>query len=527
MSELTTIPDLDTIAGLIKELVAYVAGQSPHLLNDATGLDRLGIDGRRSADVLAAIERCFGVHVPRSELRTGDRTVGQLSRDLGTFVHSALRTGSPLPQRHQDDLRRESRSSGPRQVLLVGGLGVPELGQAVERRGWRAAMLTYCDLPQGVGTRIDAIGVVDQVEAVDWGRPLDVVRRIVELHTAGQIERVVPLEEFGLLPAALATTQLGIPGPTVRAVRNTRDKLQMRRTLEQAGLGQVRYAACAGLAEAQAFLDRVGGPIILKPVSSTGSEGVSRVASGEELASAFEVAASAAGFTGILCEECIEGPEVSLEGYSVDGRFVPVALTDKLTDERFLEIGHQQPSSQPQRVFESAADITGRALAALGIENGVTHTELRITTRGPVLIETHTRMGGDHIHVLTHLTTGVDLADMMVAFSLGEAVDAVPVPQGRAAAIRFLVGRAGRVCSVKVPAPEHGNGIHAVLGPPIGRVVTGRSASRERLGHVIATGSTPGLAGKTAESFLARVQIGYLDPSERPVVASGISLVEV
>ncbi|HYR84720.1 MAG TPA: ATP-grasp domain-containing protein [Terriglobia bacterium] len=495
MPELTTIPDVDTIAGLIKDLVAYVARQSPYLIDDA-GLDTLGID---RLFILAGIQRCFGVQVPPSEIRTDIRTVGQLCQVLGTFVHGALRTRRPEP-----------RPSAPRRLLIV-GTGVPEHEQAFARRGWRATMLTHYDVAHE-GPPVGVInGVIDQVEAADWARPFDVIGRIVDLYAAPHIERVVPVDEFALLPAALATTQLGIPGLSLRAVRNSRDKFHMRRVLEQAGLGQVRYAACHNLAQAQAFLDRVGGPIILKPVSGTGSDGVSLVASGEELASAFKLAAEADGFTGILCEEYIEGPEVSLEGYSVDGRFVPVALTDKLTDERFLEIGHQQPTSHPQSVFQAAADITGRALAALGVENGVSHTELRISTRGPVLIETHTRMGGDRLHVLTHLTTGVDLADLMVAFSLGEAVDARPEPQGRAAAIRFLVGRPGRVRGVRVPALQPGNGIHAVVVPTVGKALSGRSSSRERLGHVIATGPTPELAGRTAESFIEQIHIDYFD----------------
>ena len=493
--ELTSIPDVDTIAGLITDLVAYAARQTPDSIADAS-LDAFGIEHRML--ILGGIHRCFGVQVPPSEIRTDIRTVRQLSQFLGTFVHGVLRTR-----------RLEPRSSAPRRLLLVGN-AVPEHEQAFARRGWRATMLTHYDVAHDAGPPVGVInGVIDQVEAADWAKPFDVVGRIVDLYAAAHIERVVPVDEFALLPAALATTQLRIPGLSVRGVRNTRDKLHMRRALEQAGLAQVRYAACHDLAQAQAFLERVGGPIILKPVSGTGSDGVSLVASGEELASAFKLAAEADGFTGILCEEYIEGPEVSLEGYSVDGRFVPVALTDKLTDERFLEIGHQQPSSHPQGVFEAAADIAGRALAALGIENGVTHTEFRISTRGPVLIETHTRMGGDRIHVLTQLTTGVDLADLMVAFSLGEAVDARPTPQGRAAAIRFLVGRPARVRGVRLPAMEPGNGIHAVVVPPIGKALSGRSSSRERLGHVIATGPTPELAAKTAESLLEQIHIDY------------------
>lgn len=500
ITEVATIPDPDTIAGLIIDFVAQAARQTPDAIGDAS-LAAFGIEQRML--ILGAIYRCFGVPVPPDVIQPEIRTVRQLSRFLGSFVHDALR-----------NRQHEPRSSASRRLLLVGN-GVPEHEQAFARRGWRAMMLTHYNAAQESGPGVGVIhGVIDEVEAADWVRPLDMVGRIVDLYSAEHIDRVVPVDEFALLPAALATTQLGIPGPSVRSVRNTRDKLHMRRALEEAGLNQVRYSACHDPAQAEAFLEQIGGPIILKPVSGTGSDGVSLVRSSTELASAFQVAMGADGFSGILCEEYIDGLEVSLEGYSVDGRFVPVALTDKLTDDRFLEIGHQQPSSHPHTVFAAAAEIAERALAALGVENGVTHTEFRLAKQGPVLIETHTRMAGDRIHVLTHLTTGVDLADLMVAFSLGETVDDRPIPQGRAAAIRFLVGRPGRIRAVRVPPVEPGNGILAVTVPPVGKALSGRSSSRERLGHVIATAPTPELAAQTAESFLAQIQIDYFDRSD-------------
>lgn len=488
--------DVDTLAGLIKELAAAMSGQLAHTLDDATDLGPFPVE-----HLTFAVQQCLGVVVPPSELE-GARTFGQLSQALATFIQGVL----------EDRALLEPRPPAARRALLIGSAGVPEFQQAFARRGWRAAMLAYYDAALGGSLpRAGDTGVIEQVEAVDWAQPIDVVRRIVDLYAGGYVDRVVAVDEFGLLSAALATAQIGIPGASLRAVHNTRDKFHMRNVLEAAGLGQLRYAVCRDLPEAQAFLDRVGGPIILKPVTGTGSEGVSRVATSEELAAAVNVATSAAGFAGILCEEYIEGPEVSLEGYCAGGRFVAVALTDKLTDERFLETGHQQPTSHPKSVFDAAVDIAGRVLAALGVDNCVTHTEFRISARGPVLIETHTRMGGDYIHVLTRLTTGVDLADLMVAFALGETVVARPVPQGQAAAIRFLTGRPGRVRGVKVPAAGNGSGIHAVLGPQIGKVYTGLSASRERSAHVIATGATPEAAGKAAESGLALVHIDYYD----------------
>jgi biotin carboxylase len=501
MRSLTIIPDAATIAGLIKDLLSVLTGQAPHAMHDAIPLQSIGLDQRRLMFALGGIQQSFGVLIPSSVIGDAIHTVGQFADVTANAVHQALSTRIPI---------RETPSNG--RLLIVGGAGAADFEQAAARRGWRASVLTYYDAGQGSGLRVGALGVIDHVEAADWARPLDVVRRIVELYKIGEIDAVVAIDEFGLLPAALATTQLGIPGLSLKAVRNTRDKFEMRRVLEAAGLAQVRYALCANVNDALAFLDRAGGPIIAKPVSGTGSEGVSLIASADALASAFELASSAAGFSGILCEEYIDGPEVSLEGYSVDGRFVPVALTDKLVNERFLEIGHQQPSRHSQDVFDSAAAVTAQALAALGITDGVTHTELRISrTRGPVIIETHTRMGGGSIHVLTQLTTGVSLPDLMVAFSLGEHVDAQAAPQGRAAAIRFLLGQPGQVRGVRMQPADADRGIHTVLGPPIGKVVSGRSASRDRLGYVIATGATAQDAAMAAEDCVRSFRIEYVD----------------
>jgi biotin carboxylase len=398
-----------------------------------------------------------------------------------------------------------SAAAGPT-ALLLGGADVPDFQAALARRGRLGVMLS---LPQALEV-FERNDVIEFLGTVDFTRPLEVVRRIAALKREQGLDAVIPVVEYGLLPAALATSQLRLPGPSVAAVQNTRDKRRMRRVLAQAGLGQVRYALCAQIEEAQRFLDEVAGPVIVKPVSGSGSDGVSLVREAGELRQAFELASTALGFAGLLCEEYVEGPEVSLEAYSDRGRFVPVALTDKLTDERFLETGHQQPSAQPREVFEEVVSYAARALAALDVTHGVTHSEFRLSARGPVLIETHTRMGGGSIYVLTQLATGVSLPDLMVALALGERPDVEPRPRGRGAAIRFFTGRPGRVASIDVPPVAPGDGVHAakVYVKP-GHVVSGRSSSRDRLGHVIATGRDAADAGRAAEAFAARIRVAY------------------
>lgn len=405
-----------------------------------------------------------------------------------------------------DSARAAVQPAAGATALLLGGADVPDFQAALARRGRRGVMLS---LPQALEV-FERNDVIEFLGTVDFTRPLEVVRRIAALQRELGLEAVVPVVEYGLLPAALATSQLRLPGPSVAAVQNTRDKRRMRRVLQRAGLDQVRHAMCATVEEAERFLDQVAGPIVLKPVSGSGSDGVSLVRAADELRQAFELASTALGFAGLLCEEFVDGPEVSLEGYSVLGHFVPVALTDKLTDERFLETGHQQPSAQPPEVFEAVAACAAQALRALDVTHGVTHSEFRLSPRGPVLIETHTRMGGGSLCVLTELSTGVSLPDLMLGLALGERPEAQPRPQGRGAAIRFITGRPGRIGAIEVPQPLPGDGVHAVKSyVKPGHVVSGRSSSRDRLGHVIATGRDAGAAGRAAEAFAARIRVVY------------------
>ncbi len=88
--ETNAAPDLASISTTIKALVAEVAGQEPDAIEEGTGLDAIGIDSLMVVEVVVGIQRTFGVEVPPSEFRTEIRTVGELTRSLGTYVHAQL-----------------------------------------------------------------------------------------------------------------------------------------------------------------------------------------------------------------------------------------------------------------------------------------------------------------------------------------------------------------------------------------------------------------------------------------------------
>jgi len=456
-------------------------------------------------------------------------------------------------------------------VLVVGGSSIPAVCGAVSRRGMKIIGVSF---PESVERAVCDPTVI-RFEPVNFAHVAPTVRRLHELHDELGFEGIVAISEYGLLAAAMVARKLGMPGTPLSVVQNTRDKTRMRRALEAKGLGQVRFRACATLAEAHEFFAGLDGSMIVKPVMGTGSDGVSRVDTAGQLAQSWRLAGGARAFGGVLCEEFIDGPEVSIEAYLVDGQFVPVAITDKMTDANFLEIGHSQPTLLSASMQERIFSATGEILLALGITSGVTHTEMRLSSKGPVLIETHTRMGGDHINVLTEETTGVDFGEIHVALALGEkptapaarppalvgialgtygsseanvlsteqtpkAGAAVPAvrppalvgialgtygsseaselstaqtPRG-GAAIRFVTGREGVVTSVEMPEVNVAAGLHeSRCYVKVGNHATGRSASLDRFGHVLAVAATRAEADRIADAAIASVQIVVESPA--------------
>ena len=396
----------------------------------------------------------------------------------------------------------------PQWVALVGGAGLPEVRRAVARRGLRAIAL-------GDASSLEKIPddpVIVAREAVDFARPSSLVGRLQELHRAGRLAAIVPFTEFGLLPAAIAAERLGLPTTPATAVRRTRDKVVMRRALAEAGFHRPRFLLCRDAAQVETFRRTVGGTVVVKPSASTGSLAVCRVDSAAGVAAAFAAARGARGGGSVLCEEYLEGPEVSVEAVVSGGRFTPVAVTAKRLGEGFVEVGHVQPAMLPGKGEAELMALVRDALAALGVDGAVTHTEVRLTPAGPALVETHTRMGGDRIHRLTELTTGVDLADVTVALALGEAPEVRPCATGRAAAIRYLMGGPdpARLAAIEEPPEDIRAAVEDYrLEAGAGQSVGPCRSSGDRLGWALAVGSDAGAAEAVARRWVDSVRLTW------------------
>ncbi|HWM05402.1 MAG TPA: ATP-grasp domain-containing protein [Actinophytocola sp.] len=348
---------------------------------------------------------------------------------------------------------------------------------------------------------------VDQALLLDYGDTDRLLPLVRALHEAHPFQAVVSLFELGLLPAARINEALGLGGESVATVELLLDKWRMRRHLAAKGISPVAAAVGRSAQDVRDFVQAHGLPIIVKPVRESGSLGVFCIrdeADVDVVADRFRSLddeqwslgdlADADSFHEFLMEEFLDGPEISVETLSFDGRHVVVAVTDKeCGGPGFVEIGHSQPSGISAETLSEVTRLVTEFLDAVGLCNGPGHTEVKLTARGPRIVESHNRVGGGRINELTEIVYGVDMERYALGarFGVVQPLAASPEPRG-GAAVRVLTPAPGRVVAVTgvdaVRADPACVDLRLEVGP--GDDVPPLTWNEDKVGHVIARGAT-------------------------------------
>ena len=221
----------------------------------------------------------------------------------------------------------------------------------------------------------------------------------------------------------------------------TTNKFLMRQALDACDVVHCRYRFARGEEEIRQAVHALGFPCILKPVAGEASIGVVKVCAQSELDEALVWVGEGDIARGVIVEEFLVGDEFSVEAISVAGRHHVVAITKKYKDPKtFVELGHVVPAPIDDGAKATIESYVRQVLTALGFHNSPSHTELIVTAKGPRIIETHTRLGGDKIVDLVTHATGINLYELSAKLSARMSLsDDIPevITYARSAAIWF------------------------------------------------------------------------------------------
>lgn len=342
------------------------------------------------------------------------------------------------------------------------------------------------------------------------------------LHAALRFDGVLTSCDYYLPAVARIADRLALPGPGPEAVENACRKDATRRVLAEAAVPGPRFALHEEWADLARSAREIGYPLVVKPVDLCAGMYVRRVDDEQQLADAVR---AMAGFPvnargqrrspAVLLEELLDGPEVSVETVSHAGAVHVVGVTDKSVGgaPAFIETGHMFPADLTPADTEAAEQTALNALKALGLTEGVvTHTEIKLTSAGPRVVEVNPRPAGNRITELVRHVTGVDLAAAFVDVALGRAPDLRRTDTGvRSAAIGFLVPeRAGTLEALDGNGVREADGVLEVELAEPGRTVKAAGSNNEYLGHVM-TADTGGPGARArVEDLLSGLRAGLV-----------------
>ena len=234
-----------------------------------------------------------------------------------------------------------------------------------------------------------------------------------------KIDRVVALEEFDVVTAALMREHLCLPGLSSSGAKIFRDKLSMAVHSQRAGINVPDFVPLVNAEEVDEFMQRVPGPWVIKPRSDVSAIGISKVSEPEEVRRAMS--------------EMNERENLrERASYYVLARFIPgeVFHVDSIVnDGKVLFAGTNQYGRPPMQVAHQGGAYISRTLErgsadektllsinkklvrALGLERGATHAEfIKSDADGKFyFLEIAARVGGAYISDVLEAASGISL----------------------------------------------------------------------------------------------------------------------
>lgn len=274
---------------------------------------------------------------------------------------------------------------------------------------------------------------------------------IARSHRSRPFSAVVYWREPHVLLAGALARRLGLPGALPEPLL-ARDKLRMKDALRQS----VRCADCRLVRnEGDLFaMPSSAFPAVLKPRFGFASLCAVRVENREDAYLEYREKRDKLVTTHIervdLCipeepefviESFIGGTEHTVESFVADGEVTVQIVSDKepMAPPHFVETGDRMPSALDEPSQDLLREAARRGIAALGIQRGWTHAEVKLCNGEAWVMEIAARMGGGYTRELVRAAYGLDMLGAWFDFvRWGKRPTLGPV-QAHAQGQRFVV----------------------------------------------------------------------------------------
>jgi formate-dependent phosphoribosylglycinamide formyltransferase (GAR transformylase) len=345
----------------------------------------------------------------------------------------------------------------------------------------------------------------------------DLIKGVEELQSRhGQPERIVGILEAMMVQLAELREHFGVPGTPRKTAELFRDKAKMKDALRAAGLPVARHKLVTIEADARAFIEEVGFPIVVKPPAGMGARSTFRVSSMVAFLSALKemnVSADAP----LLAEEMLRGKEHSFETITLGGvprvqsfaQYFPGPL--EVLENPWIQWACVLPREIDTPLYARVHDLGVATIRTLGLDDGMTHMEWYERADGSVAIgEIAQRPPGPQLCQMTGLVNDVNIYRAWARAVVDGVLDA-PWTRKYAAGTAFIRGVGqGRVAAIRGIRETHAAIAPYLVEAKLPDIGAPKGDSYEGDGYVMVRAETTEKVHELIKTVLSTIKIHYV-----------------
>ena len=230
--------------------------------------------------------------------------------------------------------------------------------------------------------------------------------------------------------AAYVSEKMGLPTSPYRSVEILSNKDLFRAYLQEHGFNCPKAMGFTEYEDALEHIDEFTLPVMVKPVDSSGSKGITKLTDWSKLQDAVEEALSYSRGKRFLVEEFIvkKGHQISGDAFSVDGKLVFHCLGNEFydpnCDKDFAPLGECWPFQMDHKYIEDLETQLQRLMSSLGMKSNAYNVEAIVGEDDKVyLLELGARSGGSLIPQVVEHATGINMVTWVIQAAAGDPID--------------------------------------------------------------------------------------------------------
>ncbi len=289
--------------------------------------------------------------------------------------------------------------------------------------------------------------------------------------------------------------KMNLCGLDISSANKATDKFLMKEAFKQYGVRTSDFIKAKTAQDAVEFLNTAKKAVVLKPVDSSGSRGVTKVQTAEEIINKFDEILKYSGKDYIIAEEFVNGYEIGIDLFVYNNEIVLNAIHGKMTfDNGYsrVPIGHYFPFEASDKLSKDIQNQIEKVVMAMGFNNCAVNMDVLIDDEKAYIIEASGRAGATCIPELISKYYGFNYYEKIIKTAIGCNVDFEYSTLTPCAAKLLTSNRSG-IIKKQEYIEKDGSSAEVSFDYKVGDFVNKFKVGPDRVGQIIVDGSNFGV----------------------------------